>query len=152
MWNIRRLAQVVALLTAMVLVWSGPAAVLLAQDDATSPGDQPLEIVVDGERFIFDRIVTIDVGELEEGADEDGNPVFTRADDSVGAVYVPVDDATAARYLPESLDAPETACLSEDLNTGNITAGEDVYVPAGLEPDLSTSRTVSASRAGSLKA
>ncbi|MBA2277485.1 MAG: hypothetical protein H0W06_06935, partial [Chloroflexia bacterium] len=127
---------------AWIPIWQVGAASALAlaqSGQATPTGASGTELVVDGERYLLDRQVPINIGALEELTDEAGNPVYAKPDDDpLGALYVPAgEDGQADRYLPQYLDAPDTECPSETVDAGNIEADDGtVYVPAGPEPDL----------------
>jgi len=140
-----RPSTAVVLIAMLVLtpLWSIAGANSLASDltrQGTPSSDQSPELVVDGQRYLFDREVPIDISGLEERADEDGNPVFAKSEDPLAAIYTPVpgDDGQGARYLPENLDNPDAQCPSELIDAAIITAdgGSTTYVPAGPEPDI----------------
>ncbi|HYH12969.1 MAG TPA: hypothetical protein VD789_11490, partial [Thermomicrobiales bacterium] len=103
-----RLALILGVLTlAIGILLGGALGGVLAQDGEATPEAGPAgEIVVDGQRYTFDREVTIDLGQLQELADEAGNPVFVKTQpDPLAAVYTPAGE-TMRRYLPQYLDAP----------------------------------------------
>lgn len=127
-------------MTALLL--AGPAvqashAWTLAQDEGTAAA--PGEIVVDGQRYLVDQQVPIDPAQLVERTDDAGNTILVKPDGGpLGAVYVAGDDGAVTRYLPEYLNAPDNACPSEATNTDTIQGAGATYIPANVEPDLTT--------------
>ena len=115
----------------------------VAQNGQATPDGAPGgELVVDGQRYTFDREVTVDVTVLEQRTAESGAVVYVKpGGDPLSAVYVPVDGA-ASRYLPEYLNAPETACPSEATAATPIEGNGAVYIPAGIEPDIAPEQLV----------
>ncbi len=106
------------------------------------PGEGlPGEIVLDDQRFTFDRGVPVDLSQLEERSGEAGSTVYVKPEgDPLNAVYVPgaTDGNIAARYLPQYLNAPQTTCPSETLDVGTIQSAGGTFVVAGLETDLAS--------------
>ena len=90
-------------------------------------------------RFLFDRLVAVDTGELTEVARDDNLVVFARSDqEPFDAVYVSVIDGggSVARYLPQHLESPDVQCPAEALNIGSLDANGIAYAFAGIETDL----------------
>lgn len=143
-WIVTLVAMMVG--SSMLAGWVGAPANTFAQSgQGTSEGAQPGEIVVGGQRFTFDRAVPIDLSQLEQQTDDAGATVYVKPDGGLlNAVYVPLpeDSGNAARYLPEYLDAPHTACPSETIDATTIQGPGGIYVPAGLEPDLTPEQLV----------
>jgi hypothetical protein len=132
------------MLTIMMAIQVPPASgtPTLAQGQSEAPGQAGPdvdEVVVDGQRYQFDREVPISLQQMQELTDDEGTPVYARiADDPLGAIYVPAGEVVR-RYLPEHLGAPETACPAAATDVATIEGGGALYVPAGLEPDLDPS-------------
>ncbi len=132
-------AALMALLVSSSFMPPSFGSIVANAQQAESTGGLPGEISVDGERYTFDRDVTVDVSQLEQRSDDTGATVYVRPEgDLLAAFYVPSTtvDGNAGRYLPQYLNAPDTTCPSEALNVGTIQGDGGIFVAAGLENDL----------------
>jgi len=136
------LVLVVLALTLGVLL-RGALGWAAAQDgEATPDSGPPAELVIDGQRYSFDREVQVDLTLLQEIAQDPGTPVFVKVDpDPLNAVYAP-DDGAVRRYLPQFIDSPETACPTETSPAASIEGNGAIYIPAGIDPDVSPEQLV----------
>ncbi|MDF2762079.1 MAG: hypothetical protein K0S83_813, partial [Thermomicrobiales bacterium] len=114
---------------------------------AAEEGALPLEVVLEGERFGFDRPLPVDPAGLEQVGEDDGvllfaipgGPPFDRV---FGAPDTDVD--RPGRYLaeqpagPDGVPSPTGTCLAETANFTVLDVGEAQYVYAGPELDLTT--------------
>lgn len=127
-----------------LLLAAFPAAVA-AQGGAIQPLDPgaagaPVELVVDGQRYLRDLDVPADLNPMEQRAAESGETVYAKpgASDPLGAVYLPLDDGSGAstRYYPELLGQADATCPAERADTGTLTGNGASYVSAGPELDF----------------
>ncbi len=108
--------------------------------DGGQPGDLTREIVVSGERFLFDRVVTLDPQSLAPIAQ--AGPVTALAETSeppFEAVFLlssTLGGSDFARYLPEHVGAPQSACPIDNAQFSALDLGGAIYVYAGLETHL----------------
>lgn len=104
------------------------------------PAEYPREIVIDGARYLFDRLVPLDRNQLTAVAQEGETSAYAKSEQGpFDMLYLAVPDrdpGELGRYLPEQLDAPDQACLSETAQTQRLTAANSTYISAGYEPDL----------------
>lgn len=127
----------------------------LAEDDQSDSGvaailplpeDLPREIVIEDERFLLDRAVPLDRGDLER-VGRDGNLLYYAQSEAApfDALYVsvpPRSDTALARYLPERIGQPDAACLAEAA-LQSVVALEGVrFAFAGYETDIATENLV----------
>ncbi len=132
-----RLALGLVMVAMLILPVRGMFSMALAQDDATPEAGTSGELVVDGQRYALDQPVALDPAQLQERTDDSGATIYVKpGDDPLGAVYAP-GSSGLDRYLPEHLDAPDTACPSEATAVGTIEGNGAIYIPSGIEPDVS---------------
>jgi hypothetical protein len=114
---------------------------------AAEDGTLPLEVVLEGARFGFDRPVPVDPAGLEQVGEDDGVQLFAiPAGPPFDRVYGAQDITTdvPGRYLaeqpigPDGVPSPEGTCLAETANFSPLDLGDAQYVYAGPEPDLTT--------------
>ena len=119
---------------------------------ANQPAEYPRELAVEGERFLFDRLVPLDSQELNRVAQEGSIIAYARTEQGpFETLYISVPDRSEdelARYLPERLDAPDQACVAETAESQQLTAGESTYVSAGYETDLAADDLLQVADAG----
>ena len=130
---------------------AGTAQTDVSQSDETAAaaeeGTLPLEVVLEGARFGFDRPVPVDPAGLEQVGEDDGVLLFAIAGGPpFDRVYGAADIAAGrpGRYLaeqpvgPDGVPSPEGTCLAETANFTMLDVGGARYVYAGPEPDLTT--------------
>ncbi|CAN5826301.1 hypothetical protein BH24CHL4_BH24CHL4_12590 [soil metagenome] len=107
---------------------------------ANQPAEYPREVLIEGARYLFDRLVPLDRNELNRVAQEGPIIAYARIEQGpFDVLYISVperSDDELARYLPERLDAPEQSCVAETAESQRLTAGDATYVSAGYETDL----------------
>ena len=105
-----------------------------------NPSSCQREIVIAGERFLFDRIVSLGGQELVRIAQEQEIIASARTEQGpFDAVYVsapPRADDELARYLPERLGQPDITCPAETADITPVDAEGVRYAFAGNETDL----------------
>ncbi len=93
------------------------------------------------DRYLFDRVIPGPGDDLFPVAQNEDLTVYAATIDGPwGTVYLTMpegDEGDLARYLPERIDAPGTQCPAEAAGIGQLSAGDAVYVYAGIESDLS---------------
>lgn len=112
--------------------------------DGLGDGGQPeglrREIVIEGARFLFDRVVPLDRQELTLIAREQETMAYARvAGDPLAPVYLSVPNRgedELARYLPEALGAPEITCPAEAALSEPLDLEGTTYTFAGTETDV----------------
>jgi hypothetical protein len=109
--------------------------------DGGQPEGLPREVEVGDARYLFDRIVPGQGENLIPVAQNETLIAYAATSDGpFASVYLTVADGNENelyRYLPEQVDAPEDQCPAEAADTGQLNAGDLVYVFAGFETDLS---------------
>jgi hypothetical protein len=104
------------------------------------PAEYPREIVVEGGRYLFDRLLPFAPPGLEVVAEEGEVVAYARGTSiPFDAVYLSVPgraEPELGRYLPERLDTPGIACAAEGVLAQQIVAAGTVYTAAGYELDL----------------
>src|SRR5215212_4878370 len=140
-----RLVAMLVVLAGTLVSLVAPAIPVQAQgDDSTArPPQFPIEVLVDDQYFLFDRVIPVaPEGLVEVGQQDDLTFSAETAEGPHDRVFVSsaVDAETIARYLPEnpvSADgtAPADACPAQPKEFGDLQSGEGVYAYAGSEPD-----------------
>jgi hypothetical protein len=136
---------------AFALKMSVPTTPALAQDgagggeprgpDGGPPEDLSAELVLGESRYIFDRVLPLDLQDLTAVAQTESATVYAQGDQPpFERVYVSLpagDEGLLARYLPQNLESPDASCPAEAADLGPIDAGESgTFVFAGIETDL----------------
>src|SRR5215211_7232761 len=102
--------------------------------------DYPVSVTVQGEQFVFDRLVPLDREDFQRIADGDRIAFYARTEsppfDAIFGLISGRSSAGLARYLPTRADAPDTPCPAEEVETGALNAGEASYAFAGIEADI----------------
>ncbi len=120
---------------------------------AVRPADVPIELVVNEERYLFDRMVELDPEDLDFIGSVGELRLYSSDDDfGAGAIYAnhPVHDEEAetvdtdlVRYLPALVGTEGAECLAEAPRSAAIISdGESTFGFAGAEPDLSVDSLV----------
>ncbi|MGH2532199.1 MAG: PQQ-binding-like beta-propeller repeat protein [Thermomicrobiales bacterium] len=115
------------------------------------PGDVPREIVIEGGRYLLDRMLFADAGAMTPAGSLGPIRLYAQEDSTATApIYAVVPgraDGELARYWPERLDTPEEPCPGEDPSVSPLQAGDTGYAYAGIEPLFTTSRLTSVATA-----
>ena len=120
---------------------------------AERPADVPLELVVNEERYLFDRLIEIDPEDLNFIGSVGELSLYSSDDDSgAGAIYAnhPVHDeetetvdSDLVRYLPTLIGTEGAECLADAPRSAAIISdGESTFGFAGAEPDLTVDSLV----------
>jgi len=108
--------------------------------DGGQPEGLPREIGVGDERYLYDRGVALDTGNLAPIASDETLAVYAATEEGpFDAIYVTMaggSEGQPARYLPERLASTEIACPAEVADIGQLNTGQDTYIFAGIESDL----------------
>ena len=108
--------------------------------DQAAGTDYPVSVTVEGEQFVFDRLVPLDRNDFERIADGDEIAFYARTEsppfDVIFGLISGRSSAGLARYLPTRAGAPDTPCPAEEVETGALNAGEATYAFAGIEADI----------------
>ncbi len=109
-------------------------------DPGPQPAEYPRELVFEGERFLFDRLVPLEPQSLTQIAQEGSIIAYGRSESGPhDALFLAVPerpDGESVRYLPQRLNAPDRPCIAESGPVQQLSAGGALYVSAGYEPDL----------------
>ena len=123
---------------------------LRAQD---ADGVYPVSVTVQGEQFLFDRLVPLDRESFERVEDQDNIAFYATGDTPPFETLYGLRSGRSAnglaRYLPTNIDDPETACLAEAAQVGPLTGGDAPYAFAGIESDLTADNLEQIAEAGS---
>jgi hypothetical protein len=106
-------------------------------------------LVVDGARYRLDRLVTLDRTTLQSIGKIGQVQLFAhKGQDATAPIYTnrppqhpgdKEDQSVLVRYLPERIAAAQQACPAEQKSAaGQIKTGNDTYIFAGAETDLTT--------------
>lgn len=116
----------------------GPGAVPGSAQEAA--GIYPPSILVQGERFLLDRLVPLDRADFQRVEDQDDIAFYASTDappfETLYGLRSGRSASGLARYLPTNIDDPETACRAEAAQVGPLTGAEVPYAFAGIETDL----------------
>jgi eukaryotic-like serine/threonine-protein kinase len=118
----------------------------VVQSSVGRPADVPLELVLDGEHYLFDRMVTEEAGEFTSiGGVGQFNYFDKDVDDGFGAIYtnrpshdenVDTDQSEFARYLPALIGIGGATCAAEiPRGAAVVSDGQFSFGFAGAEPD-----------------
>ena len=124
-----------------------PGAGALAQEAGTRPERFPAEITVNGDRFLFDRDVTLDRAGLTEVDTQ--NDLTILALESQGPFDRVFAEAASrpeslGRYLAEvplgtdGTASPDNPCPAESQGLGDLQTSDGTYTFAGIEQDVAT--------------
>ncbi|CAN5763744.1 hypothetical protein BH23CHL5_BH23CHL5_04720 [soil metagenome] len=109
-------------------------------DAGAQPAEYPRELVFEGERFLFDRLVPLDPQALIQVAQEGSMIAYSQsATGPFDALLLSVPDrpdGESGRYLPQRLNAPDQPCVAESGPVQQLSADGALYVSAGYELDL----------------
>ncbi|HYJ13392.1 MAG TPA: hypothetical protein VEW66_07365, partial [Thermomicrobiales bacterium] len=104
------------------------------------PAEFPREIVVDGARFLFDRMVPASRQELVPVANEAEIQAFATTETApFDAIYLsvpPRNEDELGRYLPEQIGSEQVSCPSEAADYGQLDVSGTIYLFAGIETFL----------------
>ena len=107
------------------------------------PADFPREVIVDGARFLFDRMVPATRQDLISVAQEGPIQAFATTDAApFDAIYLsvpPRNETELGRYLPEQIGAVDIFCQADAGTFEPLDAEGTIYVFAGLETFLTPS-------------
>ncbi|MGD9711768.1 MAG: hypothetical protein AB7V46_06860, partial [Thermomicrobiales bacterium] len=117
-----------------------PLEVTVGAAGANQPSEYPREVLIDGQRYVFDRLLPLDRTTLSPVAQSGEIVAFARSDGApLDALFLAVPDRPepeVGRYLPEQVQAPEISCVAEATGYQQLTAGDATYVAVGFERDL----------------
>src|SRR3954464_4478501 len=118
----------------------------------STSGNYPSTVAVQGEQFLFDRIVPVDPQELVPVETQGDVNLYARSDaPPFPAIYAALAGASpadgVARYLPANTNSPDSPCPAENGQVGSITSGEQSYAFAGIETDIPAEALVEVARA-----
>src|SRR5215217_5846494 len=140
------LAILASLLAALVAVHTGTSAApdqrsaSLAARQQAAGTEYPLSLTLQGQQFLFDRLVPLDRNTLERIADRDDLAIYARTEtgpfDAIYGLLSGRSKLGLARYLPTNADAPDTTCAAEVAQVGALNVGETTYAFAGIETDI----------------
>ncbi|MGI8963093.1 MAG: hypothetical protein ACR2GI_01155 [Thermomicrobiales bacterium] len=120
--------------------------------DGGQPPEFPREVTIGDERYLFDRLVPVAIDGLAPiAADENVSVYAMTGEGPFDSLYVTAAGegvGSTARYLPERIQAPDVACLAEVAEVGQLTAGDSIYVFAGIETDLTVDSLQSVGTSG----
>ncbi len=107
----------------------------------STDGSYPSTVVLQGEQFLFDRIVPVDPQELVPLEEQGDVTLYARSDAApFPAIYAVLAGSPpgegVARYLPTNTNSPDSLCPAENAQVGSITSGDQSYAFAGIETDI----------------
>ncbi len=141
--RIQRTGPFLATFTMILALLAGAwAPSLAAQGGAIQPLEPtgaPVELVVEGQRYLRDLDVPADLNPMEQRTADSGETVYAKPGESdpLGAIYLPLEDGSGAstRYYPELLGQPDATCPVELADMGTLSGNGQTYVAAGPETD-----------------
>ena len=108
--------------------------------DGGQPENLPREVVLGGDRFLFDRVVPLRRQDLVRVAQESSTIAYARAETApFDTIYLSVPDRSEdelARYRPEAISSTDEPCPSETGPSDLVDASGAGYVFAGVETDV----------------
>lgn len=141
-------ALIGGMLAVIPLSWSsvgaspaGSSRTTTARFQETTSG-YPVSLTVEGQQFVYDRLVPLDRAELERIDDQDRLAVYARSDtgpfDVVYGLLSGRSRDGLARYLPTNAESPDTPCAAEAVAIGPLSGGDANFAFANVETDITT--------------